>query len=64
MKPYQLALGRPIAVTGGMACIPGLVEEFETRLSAELDRDVDLVAPADPATAAAEGAARIAERLV
>ncbi|MFC5277190.1 hypothetical protein ACFPM1_00205 [Halorubrum rubrum] len=64
MKPYQLALGRPIAVTGGMACIPGLVEEFEKRLSAELDRDVEVVAPDDPATAAAEGAARIAERLV
>jgi len=26
MKPYQLALGRPIAATGGMACIPGLTE--------------------------------------
>ncbi|WP_066413915.1 rod shape-determining protein [Halorubrum aethiopicum] len=64
MKPYQLALGRPIAVTGGMACIPGLVEEFEKRLSAELDRDIEVVAPDDPATAAAEGAARIAERLV
>ncbi len=64
MKPYQLALGRPIAVTGGMACIPGLVEEFEKRLSAELDRDVEVVSPDDPATAAAEGAARIAERLV
>jgi len=64
MKPYQLALGRPIAVTGGMACIPGLVEEFEERLAAELDRDIEVVSPDDPATAAAEGAARIAERLV
>ena len=64
MKPYQLALGRPIAVTGGMACIPGLVEAFETRLSEALDRDVEVVAPDDPAEAAAEGAARIAERLV
>ncbi|MUW15490.1 hypothetical protein GJ633_13240 [Halorubrum sp. CBA1125] len=63
MKPYQLALGRPIAVTGGMACIPGLTEAFEARLSAELDRDVEVVSPDDPATAAAEGAARIAERL-
>ncbi|GAB7010582.1 hypothetical protein [Halorubrum trueperi] len=63
-KPYQLALGRPIAVTGGMACIPGLTEEFEARLSAELDRDVEVVSPDDPATAAAEGAARIAERLI
>ena len=64
MKPYQLALGRPIAATGGMACIPGLTEEFEKRLSDELDRDVEVVSPDDPATAAAEGAARIAEQLV
>ncbi|PSQ57324.1 hypothetical protein BRD22_02650 [Halobacteriales archaeon SW_8_68_21] len=64
MKPYQLALGRPIAATGGMACIPGLTEEFEKRLSDELDRDVEVVSPDDPATAAAEGAARIAARLV
>jgi hypothetical protein len=47
-----------------MACIPGLTEEFEKRLSAELDRDIEVVSPDDPATAAAEGAARIAERLV
>ncbi|MFC7324825.1 hypothetical protein ACFQMF_09555 [Halorubrum rutilum] len=64
MKPYQLALGRPVAATGGMACIPGLTEEFEKRLSAELDRDVEVVSPDDPATAAAEGAGRIAERLI
>lgn len=48
MKPYQLALGRPIAATGGMACIPGLTEEFEKRLSAELDRDVEVVSPTTP----------------
>ncbi len=64
MKPYQLALGHPIAVTGGMACIPGLVDEFEKRLCEELDRDVEVVSPENPATAAAEGAARIADRLV
>jgi len=64
MKPYQLALGRPIAATGGMACIPGLTEEFEKRLSAELDRDVEVVSPTTPATAAAEGAGRIAGRLI
>jgi activator of 2-hydroxyglutaryl-CoA dehydratase len=64
MKPYQLALGRPLAATGGMACIPGLTEEFEKRLSEELDRDVEVVSPDDPATAAADGAARIARRLV
>ena len=64
MKPYQLALGRPLAITGGMACIPGLTEEFEKRLSEELDRDVEVVSPEEPAVAAADGAARIAARLV
>jgi len=63
MKVYQLALGRPIAVTGGMACIPGIVDELENRLGDELQRDVDLVAPDRPDLAAAEGAQRIAERL-
>ena len=63
MKPYQIALSNPIALTGGMACIPGAVETFERRLSEELDREIDVVAPDDPDTAAAEGARRIAERL-
>jgi hypothetical protein len=63
MKPYQLALNRPIAVTGGMACIPGIVDEFERRLSAELDREVEAVTSERPDLAAAEGARRIAERL-
>ncbi|WP_435127237.1 hypothetical protein [Halobaculum sp. D14] len=63
MKPYQLALEHRIALTGGMACIPGLADEFERRLSAELDRDVEVATPDDPDLAAAEGAHRIAERL-
>ncbi|MEZ3116739.1 hypothetical protein RYH80_12545 [Halobaculum sp. MBLA0147] len=63
MKPYQMALSNPVALTGGMACLPGLADEFEARLSAELDRDVDVVTPPEPDTAAAEGAMRIAERL-
>ena len=63
MKPYQLALSNPVAVTGGMACIPGAVAEFERRLAAELDREIETVAPDEPDTAAAEGARRIAERL-
>lgn len=64
MKLYQIALSKPIVLTGGMACIPGIVEAFETRLSEVLQRDVRAVAPPDPATAAAEGAQRIAQRLV
>ncbi|MFB6089859.1 MAG: hypothetical protein ABEJ97_02260 [Halobellus sp.] len=64
MKPYQLALSKPIVLTGGMACIPGIVDVFEERLSAELDRDVDCIAADRPDLAPAEGARRIAERLI
>ncbi|AFK18925.1 hypothetical protein E6P09_09075 [Haloferax mediterranei ATCC 33500] len=64
MKTYQLSQTRPIVVTGGMTCIPGLVDELETRLSEELDREVDLTVPDNPDLAAAEGAYRIAERLL
>ncbi|SFG06626.1 hypothetical protein SAMN04488063_1316 [Halopelagius inordinatus] len=63
MKPYQLALSKPIVLTGGMACIPGIVAEFEERLSEELNRDVECVAADQPDIAPAEGARRIAERL-
>ncbi|MFB6126793.1 MAG: hypothetical protein ABEJ79_05815 [Halolamina sp.] len=63
MKPYQIALDRPVALTGGMACIPGVVGEFERRLGAELDRDVTATAADRPDLAAAVGARRIAERL-
>ncbi|MFB6101041.1 MAG: hypothetical protein ABEJ73_00565 [Haloplanus sp.] len=64
IKVYQLALDRPIVLTGGMACIPGIVEEFEERLSEELQRDVEAVAPEQPELSAAVGAQRIARRLV
>ena len=63
MKPYQMSLSSPIALTGGMACLPGLADEFQRRLSEELDREVDVVTPPEPDTAAAEGAVRIAKRL-
>jgi hypothetical protein len=64
MKVYKLALDEPVVLTGGMACIPGLVEEFEERLSEELSREVDVVAPDTPEVAAAEGAYGIAESLI
>ncbi|WP_418282330.1 rod shape-determining protein [Halorubrum sp. DTA98] len=64
LKSSQIALGRPVVVTGGMACIPGLAEAFEHRLSEELDRDIEVITPDDPAEAATEGAARVATRLV
>jgi hypothetical protein len=63
MKVYQLALDRPVALTGGMACIPGIVEEFEARASEALQRDVEAVAPDRPDLSATVGAQRIAARL-
>ncbi|MDG5778678.1 hypothetical protein VB773_09800 [Haloarculaceae archaeon H-GB2-1] len=64
MKVYQLALDRPIVLTGGMACIPGIVEEFEDRVSDELNREVEATAPGQADLAATVGAQRIATRLV
>ena len=64
MKVYQLALDNPIVLTGGMACIPGIVSEFEERLSDELGRDVEAITADSPDTAATVGAQRIADRLV
>jgi activator of 2-hydroxyglutaryl-CoA dehydratase len=63
MKVYQFALDRPIVLTGGMACIPGIVEEFEERVGDELGRDVEAVAADRPDLAATVGAQRIAARL-
>ena len=63
MKVYNLALDKPVVLTGGMACIPGIVEEFAERASDELNRDIEAVAPDEPALAATLGAQRIAERL-
>jgi len=63
MKVYQLALDRPIVLTGGMACIPGIVEEFESRLGEALQRDVEAVTSDRPDLAATLGAQRIASKL-
>jgi hypothetical protein len=63
MKVYQLALDEPIVLTGGMACVPGIVDEFERRLSETLQREVVATRPEDPDLAAANGANMIAERL-
>lgn len=64
VRLYRQSLDRPIVLTGGMACIPGLVEEFEERLSEELDREIRATAPKKPELAAATGAQRIAQRLI
>ncbi len=64
VRVYRLALDEPIVLTGGMACLPGIVEEFADRLSEELDQDVQAIAPEQPDRSAAIGAQRIADRLV
>ena len=64
MKVYQIALDETIVLTGGMACIPGLVDEFERRLSDELQRDIEADAADRPDLAAAEGAHEIAGQLL
>jgi actin-like ATPase involved in cell morphogenesis len=63
MKVYQLALDQPIVLTGGMACIPGVVEEFEQRAAEELGREINAIAPDRADLAATIGAQRIAAQL-
>ena len=63
MKVYQLALDQPIVLTGGMACIPGVVEQFEERASEELGREINAIAPDRADLAATIGAQRIAAQL-
>jgi hypothetical protein len=64
MKTYNMALDNPVVLTGGMVEIRGLADEFERRLSSELQREVNVVTPREPVSAAARGAQRIAGRLV
>lgn len=64
VKVYQLALNRPLVLTGGMACIPGIIEKFEERLGEKLQREVEATAADQPDMAATVGAQRIATRLV
>jgi hypothetical protein len=64
MKVYNLALDKPVVLTGGMACIPGIVDEFAERASEELDREIEATAPDNPANSATVGAQRIAAHLI
>ena len=64
MKVYNLALDKPVVLTGGMACIPGIVDEFAERASDELNREVTAIAPDEPAASATLGAQRIAAHLI
>lgn len=63
MKVYQIALDEEIALTGGMACLPGIGDEFAKRLEREIDREVSVVTPDRPDLSAATGAQWVAERL-
>jgi ribosomal protein S3 len=47
-----------------MACIPGIVEEFEERVGEALGREIEAVAADRPDLSATIGAQRIAARLV
>ncbi|WP_336326936.1 cell division protein FtsA [Halovenus sp. HT40] len=62
-RVYRLALDQPVVLTGGMACLPGLVEAFEQRVNEAVDDELPVIAPERPAIAATIGAHRIATRL-
>ena len=64
IRIYRRTLDEPIVLTGGMANVPGIVDEFESRLSAALDHEVTARAPDEPTLAPARGAHRIASRFV
>jgi len=64
MKVYKLALDKPVVLTGGMACVPGIVDEFADRVSEELNRDVEATTSETPDLAATLGAQRIASHLI
>ncbi len=63
MKIYNLALEKPVVLTGGMACLSGIVDVFEERLSDALQRDITAGHPDRPDLAAAQGAHAVAEHL-
>ena len=60
---YRPAIQKQIVLTGGMACVPGLVDAFERRVSDRLEEEITAVAPKRADLAATVGAYRIADRL-
>lgn len=62
-KVFERAISRPIVLTGGMACIPGLAETVAARLRATHPRDISVTQPPRPERAAAQGALEIATHL-
>ena len=63
-RVQRLALDQPVVLTGGMACLPGFVEECQQRLREAVDTEMTVTAPDRPDIAPAIGAQRIASRLV
>lgn len=63
MRVYRLARDEPVVLTGGMACIPGLIDEFETRVTEMTGEEFSAIAPKRGDLAATIGAYRIATRL-
>lgn len=63
-RVQRLALDQPVVLTGGMACLPGFVGEFQQRLRDTVDADLAVTAPNRPDLGAAIGAQRIAARLL
>lgn len=61
---YDRTLDRPIVLTGGMACIPGLATVFATRLGEAIQHDITVTRAERPDLAGAQGAYEIAARLV
>jgi len=60
----RLALEQPVVLTGGMACLPGTVGEFQRRLRGAVEAELTVTAPDRPDLAPAIGAQRIASQLV
>lgn len=61
---YDRALDRPIVLSGGMACVPGLADVLATRLGRAIQRDITVTHAERPDLAAAQGAYEIAASLV
>lgn len=63
LRVSRAALDRAVILTGGMACLPGIVEAFETRASEAIGREITAASPDRPDLAPALGAQRIAAAL-
>jgi actin-related protein len=58
---YKKVLAEPIILTGGMACIPGLAEVLQKKLTDDLESSVTCITSDRPDLAPAVGAYRISQ---